>query len=185
MNMLTKDMRKKMLHKTIYLAGPIAGLSYEDARNGWRKDFAALMPDHIQCLSPMRAKQFLSGVKKLAFEANAYDNPLATAKGIVTRDRNDVKTCDLMVANFLGAQKGSLGTAMEFGWADAWRKPVILIIEKDGVIQPEVQASKTTRWQAEKINPHFHPMLTASAGYVVDTIEEAAYIAKHILTPGV
>ena len=38
-----------MSHKKVYLAGPIAGLSYEEASGGWRKEFPTLLPEHIKC----------------------------------------------------------------------------------------------------------------------------------------
>ena len=153
--------------KTVYLAGPITGLTYGEARHGWRKEFTSLMPERIQCLSPMRGKSSLTGPRLISGAPETYQGaPIAAPSGIVTRDRNDIKTCDAVVANFLGADKASVGTAIEFGWADAYRKPIIMLIEKDG-----------------GDNPHWHAMLTEIAGYVTDNMEEAAYTVYHILTP--
>jgi len=116
----------------------------------------------------MRAKQFLKNETVLRGDPAMYnDAALATAKGILTRDFNDVSSCDVMVACFLGATKVSIGTCAEFGFAHALRKPVILIMEKDGK------------------NVHSHAFLTEIAGYWVDTFEEAANITKCIVTPGV
>lgn len=151
----------------IYLAGSISGLSYEDASLGWRKDISRMFypTPQIKCYSPMRAKEFLADVGQLF---GSYDeHPLSTERGIVTRDRNDVMKCDVMIACFLESQGNvSLGTAIEFGWADAWDKPVIMVAEKD--------------------DPHrVHPMLRRLAGYIVESLEEAAAITKHILLPGI
>lgn len=154
--------------RTIYLAGPITGLSYVAARKGWREDFASMLPEHILPISPLRAKEFLVGCNAISgneTELESYSNPLASASGIVTRDHNDVMTCDAMVACFLGVDRASLGTAIEFGWANAYRKPVVMICEKGSV--------------------HDHAMMTEIAGYVVPTLEEAAHIVTSILTPGV
>ena len=159
--------------KTVYLAGPITGLSYHDARHTWRHEFTTLLPEHIHALSPMRAKEFLSQEQVLVGDPDMYpEHQMATPSGIVTRDRNDVHTCDAMVACFLGArQRVSIGTVGECFWADAYRKPIIMVIEEangDG-----------------QDNIHLHAMLTELAGYRVPTLEEAAHLVTHLLTPGV
>ena len=35
-----------------------------------------------------------------------------------------------MLVNLLGLEKITLGTMVEYGWADAFRKPIITVIEK-------------------------------------------------------
>ena len=167
--------------KTVYLAGPISGLTYADARDGWRKEFASLMPEHIHCLSPMRAKEFLSKAQDISGLPTSYtDQAIATPSGIVTRDHNDVKSCDAMVANFLGADRASIGTAIEFGWANAYRKPIVMLIEKDGF----VRVKKGDGTLVAQRNPHWHAMMSEIGGYLTDDMEEAAHIINHILTPG-
>lgn len=146
----------------VYLAGPISGLTYTQAALGWREQIKELLPE-FDLFSPMRAKGFLADAGALS---GSYDEiPMGSMNGILGRDRNDVFTCDLMIANFLEDDGNmSLGTAMEFGWADAWRKPVILV--------------------AAEGNPHReHPMLRGASVYVVDNLADAAYLAKHLLLP--
>ena len=156
--------------RQIYLAGPITGLDYEDAANGWRKTFPEMLRNdpHIHCFSPMRGKNHLDGLatKITDREANYPYNPISTASAIVARDHNDVMTCDAMVANFIGAPRASLGTAIEFGWAHSYKKPIIMIVEDDGS------------------NVHDHLMLTDIAGYRVHSLEDAAVIIRHLFTPG-
>ena len=175
-------------HKSVYLAGPITGLTYGDARHGWREEFAAMMPAHIIPLSPMRGKDFLMGEKNLKGDPNMYPtNPLARPSGIVARDRNDVRTCDIVVACFLGAgYHASIGTAVEFGWADAYRKPVVMVIEDEPSAEV-TQAGVTVHLPSPigKRNIHLHAFLTEIAGYRVNNLEEAAQIVKCLLTPGV
>ena len=123
-----------------------------------------LLPDHIHPASPMRAKDFLIDAGVLRGSPDAYhDHIMATSKGITTRDRNDVKTCDAMIACFLGVDRVSIGTCIEFGWADAFRKPIICIMEP--------------------VNVHQHVMIAEMAGYIVETLEEAAALATALLTP--
>jgi nucleoside 2-deoxyribosyltransferase len=148
----------------VYLAGPITGLSYGEARLGWRQYFPTLLSENIQCSSPMRGKESLKDVKVL--ERWAYEaNPITTAAGITTRDHNDVYTCDVMVANFLDSTVGSLGTAIEFGWASAYKKPIVTVMLDKNI--------------------HDHLMIRQLSGYIVPTLEEAAHIVKLLVTPGV
>lgn len=165
--------------KSIYLAGPITGLSYNEARNGWRKEFAALLADtDIECFSPLRAKDYLESEQVLRGDPGMYpETAMSSPKGILERDYNDVKERDIMVANFLGATKTSIGTCCEFGFAYSLRKPIIMIIEKPD----DAGAVGSNRGP----NPHWHAFLTEMAGYVVHSLEEAAFLARHLLKPGV
>ncbi len=154
------------LKKTVYLCGPIAGLTYGQARNGWREEFAGLLPEHIAPASPMRGKNFLVNAGVLNSKPEMYpEHVMATAHGIVHRDRNDVKNCDAVVACFLGAGKVSIGSMVEFGWADAFRKPIVTIMDADNI--------------------HQHVFVSELSGYIVPSIEEAAVLVTHLLTPGV
>jgi nucleoside 2-deoxyribosyltransferase len=153
--------------RTIYLAGPITGLTHDEARYGWRQEFAQLMPEHIFCSSPMRGKEFMKDHGILSSGHDYPEHAMATAEGITTRDYNDVKNCDAMVACYLeSGDRPSLGTAAEFGYCWALHKPII-------VVGP-----------AEEINVR-HLMLKRMAGYRVDTLEEAADVVAHLLTPGI
>lgn len=153
-------------NKTIYLAGPITGLTHDEARYGWRMDFKSLMPEHIFCNSPMRGKEFLEGVGVLTSGHDYPENALCSEAGINTRDYNDVKNSDAMIACYLESNNmPSLGTAAEHGFAHALHTPIITIGAED------------------EINVR-HIMLKRMAGYRVDTLEEAAHIVTLLLTPG-
>ena len=180
---------KRYPTKTVYLAGPITGLTYGEARHGWREEFALMLLEHIVPLSPMRGKDFLMGERNLKGDPNMYPtNPLARPSGILARDRNDVRTCDVVVACFLGAMDHpSLGTAVEFGWADAYRKPLVMVIEDDLTVPHVDKDGHTVQLinSNEKPNIHLHAFLTEIAGYRTNNLEEAAQIVKCLLTPGV
>ena len=175
--------------KTVYLAGPITGFSYGEARHGWREEFTKMLPAHILPLSPMRGKDSLMGETELKGDPDMYpSNPIANASGIITRDRDDVRNCDAIVACFLGAKDhASLGTAVEFGWADAYRKPLIMVIEDDpnGSYIDSDGVTRTIINSGKKANIHLHAFLTEIAGYRTDNLEEAATIVACLLTPGV
>lgn len=150
------------LEKRVYLAGPITSLDFKGATD-WRKYAQKeLAKADITGVSPMRAKDYLKQETNLS--ALGYsDRPMSCSRGIITRDRNDVRTADLLLVNLLGAKQISLGTAVEYGWADAYRVPIITVIEKEG-------------------NPHEHAFIRELTGFRVETLEEGIYLAKAILT---
>lgn len=174
-----------MSKKKIYLCGPITGLTYDAARLGWRREFRDLLVAgahslSIEAFSPMRSKDFLEGEKNLSGDPKMYAHVMATTAGIITRDRFDVQSCDLMVANLLGAERVSIGSMVEYGWADAFRKPIITIIEPEG--RSYIPDEGTV---VGVVNPHWHAFVTGLSGYIVHTVEDAVDVAASVLTGGV
>lgn len=181
-----------LTQRRIYLAGPITGCDYNSARYGWRKNFVDIIDliqaergtGHIQCYSPMREKEFLEKDQCIGAEVN-YESlhGFGTPQGILTRDHNDVKECDAMIACFLGATRVSIGTCVEVGFAHAYRKPLILVMETDRAgVEPASKEGFRSDYKFVK-NPHDHVFLRACAGYTVPTLKHAAEIAYSLLTP--
>jgi nucleoside 2-deoxyribosyltransferase len=143
----------------VYLAGAIAGLSYTDVTD-WRVRAARYLNDCcIETLNPMRAKSALGDQNggRISTNYNDYarNGAFFTSTGIMTRDFNDVKRCDVLLVNLLGLTKPSMGTVMELAWAYALQKPAVVAIEAIG-------------------NPHDnHPMIAAAMPFRVTTLEEA------------
>lgn len=144
----------------VYLAGPIAGLSWDNAA-GWYEGAESLLAPDVVCLKPLRAERFLEGTARI--NAGYPDRPTSTDKGITAKSRDDVRRSDLVLANFLPAERASIGSCVEFGWADAFRKPVVAVVEPGSI--------------------HDHPMLRQIAGWTVPTLEEACEIVRAILLP--
>lgn len=151
----------------VYLAGPITGLSY-DGTMEWRefvkKRFDQMKSDEKRIIgvSPMRAKEYLSTIESIGHGNEKY-GICSGGKAIVCRDRNDVMTSDAILINLLGAEKVSIGTVIEIGWADAFRKPVVLVMEKG------------------RLNIHEHDMVSEMAGFWVETLEEGIHLINAIL----
>lgn len=183
--------------KKIYLAGPITGTDYNASRFGWRKEFATLLEvmqedrtnkeKWLECFSPMREKEFLEKDQCISGAAD-YESlhGFGTPWGILTRDHNDVKNCDAMIACFLDATRVSIGTCVEVGFAHAYRKPLILVMESERVnhSQPLTDAAGFRNDYKFAKNPHDHVFLRACAGYTVPTLRHAAEIVYSLLTPG-
>lgn len=148
-----------MKKQTIYLAGPISGCSYGECTN-WREAFKTLVPASVRCLSPMRGKDYLAGEDVI--DGSYPEHTLSCSRGIMTRDFFDCTRADLLVVNLSGCgSRVSIGTVMEIAWAFQRRTPVIVVMEKGNV--------------------HEHPMIDEAIGFRVETLEQAATIAKVIL----
>lgn len=147
---------------TVYLAGPISGLTYDGAED-WRAFAKAeLKKFDIHGLSPLRAKDYLRGIAALSADCAGYGdlNCMSSPRGIITRDRFDATRCDTILVNLLGAGRVSIGTMMEIAWADLARIPIVVAMEKGNV--------------------HEHAMVTEAIGFRVPTLEEAIHVVQAI-----
>lgn len=147
----------------VYLAGPIAGLTYDEGQD-WREHAVSALAQHgIAGYSPLRQKSFLRDAGVIG--KSAFTNPMASDRGIMTRDHNDCQTADAILCNLLGAKSVSQGTVMEIAWAYAYRKPLIVVME-------------------ETNNLHDHPMVRAAIDYRVTSLDQAIAITAAVLLPG-
>jgi nucleoside 2-deoxyribosyltransferase len=147
----------------VYLAGPITGLTYDEAQD-WRAGAQRELDAHgIQAYSPLRGKDYLRAVGRISGTGKEYQHmgALSTPRGVTTRDRFDATNCDILLVNLLGATRVSIGTVMEIAWADLCRKQTVVVMEDQG-------------------NPHEHMMLEQCTGYRVTNIEDALHIVKAI-----
>jgi nucleoside 2-deoxyribosyltransferase len=155
----------KVIHQKterfIYTAGPISGCTYGEC-TGWRdyvaQEFYKLAP-YIRTMSPMHGKTYLKREKVMG---DGYpDFPLSTDHAIMCRDRNDVKRSDLVLFNFLDAPRVSIGTCIEIGWADAWQKPSVVVMQKGGL--------------------HDHSMVRGMNAVFTDNLDEGIQLAYQLV----
>ena len=149
-----------MTKKFIYLAGPIFGVSYKEAVD-WRDEIKKMFLPGIVGISPMRLKEFLSKKRKIGHSYE--DDDLSNARAIRTRDKMDVKICDMIVAFMpreMNEKRPSTGTTMELGWADAFDKPIVLITDDPHLIK--------------------HPLTGQAAGFIVPDIVRAAEVVNGV-----
>jgi nucleoside 2-deoxyribosyltransferase len=122
------------MHKKVYLAGPIGGLTYDDAQ-AWRTKISKLLDEksdgRIKGYSPLRGKEVLRNHGPLSTLGYSAYSPLATPQAILTRDYNDCRTADLIIADLTG-EKISIGTVMEIAFAYAHRVPTVAILNPRG-----------------------------------------------------
>lgn len=108
----------------------------------------------------MRGKEYLSSEPTIT--GSYEEHVLSCQRGIVARDYFDCRRADLIVVNFLGAKRVSIGTVMEIAWAHAHRVPVVLVME-------------------ESDNPNDHCMLRECCSYRVSTLYQAFKICVAVL----
>lgn len=159
------------MHKKVYLAGPIGGSTYDEAQN-WRMNLSDLLygmsDGAIHGYSPLRGKGALKSAGPLSTAAYPFYSPLATSKAILTRDFNDCRTADLVIANLLPHDNGappSLGTVMEIGFAYALQVPILAI------------RADATNAVAN------HAMVNSAVSFWAESMDEAADMACSILLP--
>lgn len=147
-----------MATKNIYLAGPIAGCDIGEA-NDWRKLVRSKFSPGIVGISPLRCEPLVSERYQLV-----YDDPrFGTAKAISSKNLLDVQNCDMVLMYMpmvLNARRPSYGTTIEFGWASAFRKPVILVTDDPTVYK--------------------HPLFSENAGWILDNLDEAVEVINGI-----
>lgn len=133
----------------------MAGLSFAKA-NQWRHFAKIDLRKHgIRSISPIAfrgAKPSANRKEVFGKQISSHDEIAGVgdqANAILASDRFDTRRCDVMLVNFLGAKKVSIGTVCEIAWADAYRIPIVCMIEDEG-------------------NPHDHLLLMGMTGFRVN-----------------
>jgi len=137
----------------IYLAGPIANLSHEQASQ-WRLYVETALPE-FEVFNPM--------VYNNDTENDNLPNYNGTKRGgeIWQIDKTNLENSDLILANFTGSEKVSIGTAVEIGMAVQLNIPIIVVMENNNI--------------------HRHPFICVPAEFVCDNLDKAIDYCKFIL----
>lgn len=118
----------------VYLAGPMAGLTLEEARE-WRFAITCQLDRTFEFLDPCRNKESLSTT---VYDGvlDKHGNPehfMCDGKTVFERDTHDIARSDALLVNFLGSKQVSVGTIMELGMAYCGGIPVVVVMD-DGNI---------------------------------------------------
>lgn len=148
--------------KKVYLAGPIGGLTYDEAE-GWREQLRSWNIPGVQLFSPLRGKTHTR--EERDYDGDTLgDRMMSTGRAVMLRDSHDCFTADILVVNFLGAKRISIGTVMELAWAYDRRIPTIVVMEERG-------------------NVHEHAMLNEAIWWRVSNLVDAADMLRIIANP--
>ena len=149
------------MNKSVYLAGPISRMSYDECTE-WREYAKKALEDvGIVAKSPMRAKTHLSGQDDLT--AMIEDHSFYNNNTIVSFDFFDVQNSDVILAYFKGAQVVSIGSLFEIAWCYPNRKPVVYVPDEKGL--------------------HIHPFVLAACPFIVEDLDTAIEVVKRLLLP--
>lgn len=175
----------------IYLAGPITGLDWKAATE-WRKDLIQRFKDastgriNYIGLSPLRGKEYLE--HETDIKDGYAEHKMSSSKAITERDLNDVRRSDLVIVNFIGATRVSVGTVLEIGAARVLNVPIILIMDEPvfnqfGNETITLSSGGTTNisYQNFNKNVHDHSMIRESAAIIASNVDEAYEFAIHLL----
>lgn len=147
----------------VYLAGAIEGRSYQEAV-AWRQDAAQRLSGYgIVALDPLRGKPV--EWNDATDVVTVLDTPMTQPLAITTRDRSDVRRCNVMLAHFDNGPH-SVGTLIELGWADVWRKPVVALVAAGNPIRR-------------------HPMVQSIVGFWAADLDQAVAIVASVIGSGV
>jgi len=117
---------------TIYLAGPISGLSYDDAVNVFVDRSIELRGMGYNVIHPMLGKEYLRNELKL--KEHGYKNPQSTNHAIVQTDFWRVDRADILYVDLtLGKERTSIGTVAEMSRAFAKNKLVVTVLPKENI----------------------------------------------------
>jgi hypothetical protein len=123
-----------------YLAGPIGGLSWDEA-NTWRANVASM-------LQPMKTRSPLRPIKIDDETFDVKDHCFVTDGGrandsrkttlipfhhLFQRDYMDVHESDFIFANYLGTKKISVGTNAEISWGYRRGMPMFVVMEEGNI----------------------------------------------------
>lgn len=117
-----------MVHKPrIYLGGPVAGLTWDEAI-GWRRKFAAKLRRHgFEPLLPCEEERAARNMGPLPAADNTA--PGCSNEEVFYRDLHMLGASSAVIANLREAQRPSLGTMWEIGYAFAAGIPVIVTVQ--------------------------------------------------------
>lgn len=145
--------------RTIYLAGPISGLTWNEATE-WRNTITPVLKElGYNVLNPLTGKDFLEDKGVIQPNIQQHESVLAKYPVIYNMDMFRVRQSDILLVNFRGCKIVSIGTVSEINLAHEKDKLVILIMDKDNI--------------------HNHPFITERS-IVVETMGEAITILKNI-----
>ena len=151
--------------KTVYLYGPITGLTFDGAQD-WRTWMREqLAPHGIDAVSPLRFKDYLANLQSISGHGREYADMgvLSTPPAVLARDKFDVLRADMLVGNFLGADRVSIGSMFEQAWAHQAHKPIAVAMELEG-------------------NVHDHMFFNQTVGFKVGSLDALRDVVLAVLT---
>lgn len=161
-NIVQFPVEKLKRHTSIlYLAGPIAGCSLEEAK-GWREIVKTNLNPNISCINPIRNTKEWDKNGTASIEGQS-DCPTVATRALAVRSYMDVRRSNgifCYLPKFMNERRPSVGTIMEIAYGHALGIPTLLVTDDDYFKR--------------------HPLMQECVGWNVNTIEEGIYVANTI-----
>ena len=144
------------MKKYIYLAGPIAGLTEEEATT-WRYDVNLMLPDNIIGISPLRCEPLKEGM--VYTDDGATDKMWSDPRAINSKNWLDTESSDLVLAYLpkeMNDRRPSIGTIIEIGWSIGLKKPLIVVSDDKQIME--------------------HPLIECNAAWRLDELDDAVEV---------
>jgi hypothetical protein len=145
----------------IYLSGPISGTAREEIAL-WRQQVFEMLPRKVEVFDPASSPYDSTMAFASEESPSAALTRLAHGRLIVDRNKHIIQSSDVVLANFLHADRASIGSIGELFWANAFRVPIVIVREQSG-------------------NVHDHAMLNAIASVVTSSLEEGCEAVLNML----
>jgi hypothetical protein len=149
----------------VYLSGPISG-SPDGVIVGWRQHVGQLLPQDIELLDPTASPYDASSAYLVPESDSEKLGRLMHGRLVVDRNKHLIQLSDVVLANFLHAERASIGSIGELFWANAFRVPIVVVREPAG-------------------NVHDHAMVNAIASVVTHSLEDGCAAVMNMLRTGV
>ena len=115
--------------RSIYLCGPCSHLTFDEA-SGWRDQVQEALGRIFRVVNPLRGEAALKDAPQIpALGDDRF--PETSGHAIFRRDVQHVKDCDILLANFLGADRISIGSISEIAIAWQLGKYIVVVMEPD------------------------------------------------------
>ena len=146
------------MNRHVYLAGPILGRTKSEA-NDWRDAFSLRLENiGVIGVSPLRCEPLVGEW----YGQNEYEDPrFGTARAIASKNKLDVKMCDMTLCYFPEGVTFSKGTCGELFWANAFEKPTILVSTVPDVVK--------------------HPVMQAASSWILPSLDDAFDVISGVL----
>lgn len=149
---------------TIYLAGPMNGLTWREALE-WRARVERELGSSWQLINPVRAQidedKLDEPIGSQVRNEGVYVDLHLTATGICAQDEFFIDQSDWILANFVGASRTSIGSVWELGYAWGKGKKIMSVLTPGDVL-------------------HDHPFVRRRSHVFTQNLDEAIDFFKHI-----
>lgn len=121
---------------SIYLAGPMSGLTWRQALS-WRRECEAELSKDWRLINPVRAQVPEERMDDTIPSTTQLDTEKVdlwvTATGVTSQDEFYIDQSDWILANFLQATHVTIGSVWELGYGWGTRKKILSVIEPGSI----------------------------------------------------